>query len=96
MRRMDHRHAVFDRDRLATAQLHVDIAARQNRKDQRLFAVDQMTAVELGADSNGQLQPPHPPSPMKTLARPSTIAWTASTTRCPRARGGSKPNTFFI
>src|SRR5215469_10776554 len=56
---MDHRHAVFDRDRLPTARLHIDIAARQNGKDQRLLAVDQMTAIELGADRDGQSQLPH-------------------------------------
>src|ERR1700741_1818510 len=56
---MHHRHAVFDSDRLPSAGLHVDIASRQAREDQRLFAMDKMTAVELGADRDGQPQAAH-------------------------------------
>ena len=56
---MHHRHAVFDGDRLPSARLHVDIAARQSGEDQRLFAMNQMAAVELGADGDGQPQPAH-------------------------------------
>jgi len=56
---MHHRHAVFDGDRLPAACLHVNVAARQTRKDQRLFAMNQMAAVELGADGDGQPQPAH-------------------------------------
>src|SRR5580692_1805845 len=56
---MYHRHAVFDGDRLAAARLHVDVAPRQSREDQRLFAMNQMAAVELGADGDGQPQAAH-------------------------------------
>ena len=56
---MHHRHAVFDSDRLASARLHVDVAPRQSREDQRLFAMNQMAAVELGADGDGQPQAAH-------------------------------------
>src|SRR5580700_3473804 len=56
---MYHRHAVFDGDRLAAARLHVDVAARQSREDQRLFAMNQMAAVELGTDGDGQPQAAH-------------------------------------
>src|SRR5580658_3405779 len=58
---MDHRHAVFDRDRLASARLYVDIAARQTGKDQRLFAMNQMAAVELVAGGDGKPQAAHRP-----------------------------------
>src|SRR5271169_1858029 len=58
-RRMHHRHAVFDGDRLPSGGLHVDIASRQAGEDQRLFAMNQMTAVELGVDANGEPQPAH-------------------------------------
>jgi hypothetical protein len=44
---------------LAAAGLHVDVASRQARQDQRLLAVDEMAAIELGADGNGQAQAPH-------------------------------------
>ena len=43
----------------APARLHVDVASRQARQDQRLLAVDDMAAIELGVDSHRQLQPPH-------------------------------------
>src|SRR5271169_6834341 len=56
---MHHRHAVFDRDRLPSTSLHVDIAPRQAREDQRLFAMNQMTAVELGVDADGEPQAAH-------------------------------------
>src|SRR5260370_32726541 len=56
---MHHRHAVFDGDRLPSASLHVDVAARQSGEDQRLLAMNQMAAVELGADGDGQPQAAH-------------------------------------
>src|SRR5215472_8825111 len=56
---MHHRHTVLDRDRLSTARLHVDVAARQRGKDQRLSAMNQMAAIELRADRDGQPQLPH-------------------------------------
>src|ERR1700746_1708848 len=56
---MHHRHAVFDGDRLAATRLYVDVAPRQSRDDQRLFAMNQMAAVELGADGDGQPQAAH-------------------------------------
>src|ERR1700745_2935359 len=56
---MYHRHAVFDGDRLAAACLPGEAAARQRREDQRLFAMNQMAAVELGADGDGQPQAAH-------------------------------------
>src|SRR5216683_1322806 len=56
---MDHRHAVFDGDRLSSTSLHVDVAPRQTGEDQRLLAMNQMAAVELGADGHGQPQAAH-------------------------------------
>src|SRR5271165_2569321 len=56
---MHHRHAVFDGDRLPSASLHVDIAPRQARKDQRFFAMNQMASVKLGVDADGEPQPAH-------------------------------------
>src|SRR6266404_7198283 len=56
---MHHRHAVFDGDRLPSARLHVDVAARQTGEDQRLFAMNQMAAVELGADADSHPQAAH-------------------------------------
>src|SRR6516162_10087192 len=56
---MHHRHAVFDGDRLSTARLHVDVAARQRGKNQCLLAMNQMAAIELRADRDRQPQLPH-------------------------------------
>src|SRR5919106_257434 len=56
---MHHRHAVLDSDRLPSARLHVDIAPCQTGQDQRLFAMNQLAAVELGVDGNGQAQAAH-------------------------------------
>src|SRR6516165_5059435 len=56
---MHHRHAVLDGDRLATARLHVDVAPRQRGKDQCLLAMNQMAAIELCADRDGEPQLPH-------------------------------------
>src|SRR3984885_12489030 len=58
-RRMHHRHAVLHGDRLPPSRLDVDIASGEARKNQRLFAMDEVTAVELGEDSDGKAQPPH-------------------------------------
>src|SRR5215472_2790116 len=58
-RRMNHRHAVLDGDRLPFASLHVDVAARQAWEDQCLLAMNQVAPVQLGADGNGQLQATH-------------------------------------
>src|SRR5260370_4851667 len=56
---MHHRHAVFDGDRLPSASLHVDVAARQSGEDERLLDMNEMAAVELGADGDGQPQAEH-------------------------------------
>ncbi|MNU85430.1 hypothetical protein D3C71_751710 [compost metagenome] len=52
---VDHAERVFDRDRLRTFSLAVDIGPAQARQDQRVFTVGQMAAVELGADLHGQV-----------------------------------------
>ena len=58
-RRVHHRHRILDRDRLRTASLEVDLAAREARQDQSLFAVNEMPAVELGGHSDGEAQLAH-------------------------------------
>ncbi|MCY1413405.1 hypothetical protein D9M71_288350 [compost metagenome] len=52
---VDHAERVFDRHRLRPFGLQVDIGAAIARQYQRLLAVDQVAAVELGADVHRQL-----------------------------------------
>src|SRR5580704_5108509 len=58
-RRMHHRHAVLHGDRLAPALLDVDVASGEAWKNQRLLAMDEVTAIELGGDRHGQAQSSH-------------------------------------
>ena len=53
-RQMHHAHRVLDGHRLRAAGLQVDLGAAQARQDQRVAAVHQVRAVELGADVHGQ------------------------------------------
>ena len=54
VRQVDHAHRVFHRDPLRHAILQVDFRAPQRGKDQRLLAVDEVAAVQLGADLHRQ------------------------------------------
>ena len=54
-RRMHHAERVFHGDGLWTFPLHVDVGAAQARQNQRVLAMDQVTAIQLGADLHGQV-----------------------------------------
>jgi hypothetical protein len=56
---MYHRHPVLDGDRLPSASLDVDVAARQAGQDQGLFAINQMATIQPGADLDSQSHPAH-------------------------------------
>src|SRR5271166_347764 len=53
-RGMHYRHAVFYRDRLPARALHVDVAPGKTGKYQRLLAMDDMAAIKLRVDPDGQ------------------------------------------
>ena len=55
-RGMHHRHRILDGDRLRSCRLDVDFGAPEARQDQRRAAMDQMAAVELRRDVDGQVQ----------------------------------------
>ncbi|MNY49442.1 hypothetical protein D3C86_1848650 [compost metagenome] len=52
---MHHAERVLHGHRLRAFGLPVDVGTAQARQDQRVFAVSQMAAVELGADLHGQV-----------------------------------------
>src|SRR5689334_11376655 len=56
---MHHRHTVLHGDRLPPALLNINIASGKTRKNQRLLAVDEMTAIKLGGNGDGQPQASH-------------------------------------
>ena len=59
MRGVDHAHGVFDRDELIAARLGVALGATKTRQDERLFAVDEVRAIELRRDVHREITVPH-------------------------------------
>ncbi|MOA09618.1 hypothetical protein D3C78_1294650 [compost metagenome] len=56
---MNHRHGVFNGDRLLTGQLHIQLRTPQAGENKRLFGGEQMRAVQLGTDVDAQIQFAH-------------------------------------
>ena len=53
---MHHRHRILDGDRLRAGRLDVDLGAAEAGQDQRLAAVHEVAAVELGRDVDGEVE----------------------------------------
>ena len=54
LRGVDDTHGIFYTDKLLAALLNIDIGAPQAGQDERLFAMDEMAAVEFGRNMDGQ------------------------------------------
>ena len=58
-RGMNHRHRIFNRDRLPHAVLYIQLGAPQTREQVRFLADQKMGAIELRTDMNTQIQLVH-------------------------------------
>src|ERR1700722_4621240 len=56
---MHHRHRILDRDRLRSVGLHIDFGAPKARQYEGLPGDEQMRAVELGSNVNGEVKAAH-------------------------------------